>query len=483
MKANLILAASLALAIAARADNVDPTVPQAVSAASAPKNLARQHLGANLLIYTDSTHAYAPTEAAAAWLDDDVATGWPALTGKQDYLLALPEPELVNNFCISARNASGTVTLYAGDEAAAPGSKTWTLLEKDVPVEALNEKLGRPFGRFAKYILIETNLTESGPWYSIYLYGDKDAGTYSILQRAQPLDPHIQFGPYTNPSTSFSISSLYAHCKVTMAGGNTGSWQNAIDDNPSTGTYIPATQGEAGLAIQYDHAYAVQRVSVLTDPGTKGKLEFFVVNQPAGATGASASRSQGSHYLKVANETIALNTDASGIAPAATDSAPAATDSAPAATDSATAAPVDLTNQHPVQTVTFDGSSPRASIDFTPASGTVLLARWTPDSAGQPLNLREINSFGDVALNDYQLSPSPVSEGPSADTSGGSGKETIGKETIPPVGEGGKEGLPPVAEGDPFKTPFLPGVPVFPPNIPTGVPTFPSAPPRIPVSP
>ncbi len=478
MKVNLILAASLALtgAAAAHADNVDPTGPQTASAISAPKNLARQHLGANLLIYTTSSQSYTPTEAAAAWLDDDIATGWPALTGKQDYLLSLPQPELVNNFCISARSATGTVTLYAGDEAAPPGAKSWTLLEKDVPVDALNEKLGRPFGRFAKYILIETNLTDSGPWYSVYLYGDKDAAGYRIVQRAQPVDPHIAFGPYTNPSTSFNISSLYAHCKVTMAGGETGAWGNAIDDNPSSGTYVAATQEEAGLAIQYDHAYAVQRVSVLTDAGTKGKLDLFVVSQaPEGAAIPTTTRngSAQSQYIKVANETV-LNTHASGETPAAAGAAPAT--------------PVDLTNQHPVQTINFDGSSPRASVDFTPTSGTVLMARWTPDTPGQPLNLREVDSFGELALNDYQLAPPAVSEGPQDNSSAQSGgKETVGKETLP-VGEEGKEPLPQVAEA-PLKTPFDPGVPVFPPNIPIGTPPvshpphFPAPPPSIPVSP
>ncbi len=82
------------------------------------------------------------------------------------------------------------------------------------------------------------------------------------------------------------------------------------------------------------------------------------------------------------------------------------------------------------------------------------MARWTPDTAGQPLNVREINSFGDVALNDYELAPAAVGEGPGET----SGKEAVGgKETIPAVGEGGKEGLPPVGEMDPAKTPVHPG--------------------------
>ena len=429
MKVNLILATGLALASVAA---------QAADPAAAPKNLARQHLGANLLIYTPANQTYAPTEAAAAWLDDDIATGWPALTGKQDYLLALPEPELVNNFMISERNATGTVTLYAGDEAAPPGAKSWMMIQKETPVETINEKMGKPFGRFTKYVLIETNLTESGPWYSIYLYGDQQATAYHIQQRAQPVDPRTTFGPYTNPATSFSVSSLYAHCKVVTAGGDPATWQNAIDDNPETGAIIQPSQNEPSLAIQFDRAYPIERVSILTDPGTKGKLDLYVISVQApsasGAAVSSAAPEVDGQYMKVANETAAPATDAAPVA-----------------------GTIDLTNQTPVATIKFDGSSPRASNDFnSPVIGQVLMARWTPDTADQPFNVREINTFGDLALNDYELTPDTVAEQPQGDAD-------TGKQALP---DDGKEPLPAVGEELPAKTAFVPGVPVFPPNIP-----------------
>ena len=179
-----------------------------------PKNLARQNVGANLLEYNPSTKAYEPTEAAAAWLDDDVATGWPAMTGHQDYLLAFPEPQLVDSFSISARSVAGTASIYAGDEAAPPTSKSWTLLEKNVrPIESINEKMGESFGRFAKYILIETDLTESGPWYSLYLYGEKPSTAYHIQQRAQPVDPPHGLRPLHQPADE--LQPLQPVCPLT----------------------------------------------------------------------------------------------------------------------------------------------------------------------------------------------------------------------------------------------------------------------------
>ena len=237
-------------------------------------------MGANLLIYNASGKTYEPTEAAAAWLDDDVATGWPAMTGHQDYLLALPEPQLVNSFSISARSVAGTVSIYAGDEAAPPSAKSWTLLEKNVPIESINEKMGKSFGRFAKYILIETDLTESGPWYSLYLYGQKPSTAYHIQQRAQPVDPRTVFGPYINPQTSFSLSSLYAHSHVGLLRRwrmrRPGRRRSTTIRRPAPPFLRPRTS--AGLVIRFDNSYAIQRISVLTDAGTKGKLELFVIS-------------------------------------------------------------------------------------------------------------------------------------------------------------------------------------------------------------
>src|SRR5581483_1297917 len=268
-----------------------------------PKNLARQHLGANMLVFNESKQAYVPTEAAAAWLDDDVATGWPAMTGKQHYLVALAEPQLLTNFCISERTAKGTISIYAGDEAASPGAKSWALLAKDVNVDSINQKLmDHAFSRFAKYLLIETNLSESGPWYSVYIYGEKPAVTYHLQQRAQPVDPRALFGPYSNPQTAFSLSSLYAHSRVAFVNtaDNATAWQKVIDDNPETEASIAPSKDQPGLVIRYDSQRSIQRISVLADGTPKGKLEFFLLNENAAKPAQTASNDS-SQYIKASN--------------------------------------------------------------------------------------------------------------------------------------------------------------------------------------
>ena len=130
IRQSLVVLASAIAALAAAAE-ADPAAKQLQVF---PKNLARQHLGANLFIFNPTTQAFSTTEAAAAWLDDDVSTGWAALAGKQHYLMALPEPQIVTNFALSTKSSGGTVTICGGDEPAAPGAKSWVPLVRDVPI-------------------------------------------------------------------------------------------------------------------------------------------------------------------------------------------------------------------------------------------------------------------------------------------------------------------------------------------------------------
>src|SRR4051794_14185130 len=101
---SLALLASAACATLAFAVDSDPAARQYQVY---PKNLARQHIGSNLFVFNTTTQTYVPTEASAAWLDEDITTGWPVLAGKHHYLLALAEPELISNFSVSAKPSEG----------------------------------------------------------------------------------------------------------------------------------------------------------------------------------------------------------------------------------------------------------------------------------------------------------------------------------------------------------------------------------------
>jgi len=343
-----------------------------------PKNLARQHVGTNLFQYNATTQGYAPTQAAAAWLDDDISTGWPAMAGQQYYLLALPEAELVTNFSVSARPASGTISLYAADEPAVPGAKAWSVLAKDVAFDSINQhKLDKPFSRSAKYVLIETNLSDPGPIYSLYMYSERPAVSFNIEKRPQAIDTRAIFGPYANDTTAINVAGLYAHSYVSEAssGGSSLDWQKAIDDNPETALMLGGASASGETVIQYAEPQSISRIALLTDPDTRGKLDFFLVGTP----------------------TVAVSVPSSTPAPAAaapTAPAPAATVPAPA--------PVAAT-QTPTASVILDGTNARTSIDLAATTASTMRVRWTPANGTDSIKIREIEAFGTPTLATYAV--------------------------------------------------------------------------------
>jgi hypothetical protein len=406
-----------------------------------PKNLARQHLGSNLFLFNATSQKFQPTEAAAAWLDDDVTTGWPVMAGPQHYLVTLAEPTLVTNLALSTRPTAGTVTVYVGDEPAAPGAKSWTAVAKGIPVNSISEKkLGQPFSRFAKYLLIETDMADPGPLFSLYVYGDRPAVNYQLRKRDTPIDPSAIFGPYVNNATTYSVSALYAHSTITHAagGGSYLSWQRAIDENPESGVSVMPTTDEAGLVLKLSAGHQLSRFAVLTGGApAKGKLEFFVVPNAPQTTSAAPDGEAG--IAKVNN--------------------PAA---APAIVGASLAGLTATT------TLVLDGSATRGAIAFPGVSGSAVLVRWTPDTAGQALDLRELNAFNEISLNEYELSLTPEAVAALNDSEGnGNGRSYADS------GKGGgdfkdyKDGksIPPVGEFLSPRSPFLPGSLGFPPNL------------------
>jgi hypothetical protein len=101
----------------------------------------------------------------------------------------------------------------------------------------------------------------------------------------------------------------------------------------------------------------------------------------------------------------------------------------------------------------FDGNSPRSALNFPPTEAGALLMRWTPDTAGQPLMIQELNTFSNLSPNEYEIALSPEAIGEYAVDRSKDGKS---------IADGKKAVLPPVGEEIPNKTPFLPGASNFP---------------------
>ncbi len=260
---------------------------------------------------------------------------------------------MLTNFELSTKIPSGTITIYTGDADAAPGDKSWTQVAKDVPVESINNhKLAHRINKFAKYVLIETNIADSSPIYSINIFGERQASAMSIVKRAEPANTKQLLGDFVNNQTAFNMAGIYAKGAVTFAnsGGSDATWQRAIDDDPETLLNVKPSTAESGLVLRFDGAQPFTRLSLLTNAKTRGKVDIFLLSEaPQNAT------------------------------------------------------PVSIEGVAPSVTLSFDGSSQRAFADFAETKATALAIRWAPESGDAALSIRELNIFADLALAEHEV--------------------------------------------------------------------------------
>jgi hypothetical protein len=122
----------------------------------------------------------------------------------------------------------------------------------------------------------------------------------------------------------------------------------------------------------------------------------------------------------------------------------------------------------PTMTMVLDGGASRSSVDFPAQKATQMSLRWTPANGSDTLALREVNSFGDANLSQQIVSatansPAAIADqDPEAATRSRDGKDLVDakdpKDAKDPIAEGP---LDPVAAGP---GPYLPGALGFPPG-------------------
>ncbi len=182
------------------------------SSAVVSKNMARYHMGTILEKFDPETRYYLPDLSAVAWLDEDDTTLCTIPTGKQWYLISLDSPTLIQNFSIAAESLTGKITLYASDQKAVPGAKTWVPLLRAASAQDLKEKQSqKPLYSFTRYVLLEADLLQPAEVSSLYLFTDSDASTFRLVKRPESSRFTDKAGPfYKDPKGQVNFAGKYA---------------------------------------------------------------------------------------------------------------------------------------------------------------------------------------------------------------------------------------------------------------------------------
>ena len=348
-----------------------------------------------MLRFDPATQSYQPTEAAADWLDDCIATGRAPEKGHSFYLLKLPESQLFTRFNIDNQGGAGTVTLFGGDELKPPGDKVWKPLARNLDIAVLGGgKKARSLFCVAQYLLIETHIDQPTEWFDLLLYGDAQAEGRTLQKRDQPLDPN-SVGRYVNEKTSISLSSVAANAVVTSANPaqQSATLQHIIDNDPTTAAPISAS---AELTINYSEKREIHRVAVLVEPGVKGTLEFTAQQNKAKRTSSARTRKSWGESLYQPLY-IQASWDPSKDMLSVPERLRERT-----ATNGPAISGISVESTQ-VASFSFDGQDSRMAADFPPTPASALVLRWRPVTPGRKLFIIDVDSFGKETLRNYEL--------------------------------------------------------------------------------
>ncbi len=338
-----------------------------------PKNLARLHLGASLFEYNERSQTYEPTKSISSWMDDDEATGIAPKKGKRYYLLVLQKPSMIRALSLSADGMDGTISVFAGDERAVPGSASWAPLITGTPIAEINERVAADINnQFGRYLLIELDLTQSGPLWSLYVFGREAASEYSLERRAFQVNSSDIFGQKVKMETIIDLANIYSDASVlyTASGGKLSEWQVMIDESPETAFTMTGSASQQGpsFAILLNQSAPVKRISVMADAG-RGKLEFYLIGGLAD------------------DEIFQVNIDDPYALPEFSQ--------------------INLDELEPICVLEFDGQTDRIAENVADSYGLFLLGRWIPAVEGGAIRVRQVDAFGDLDFDNYEVVLTP----------------------------------------------------------------------------
>ncbi len=211
-----------------------------------PKNLARWHMGATLVLIKDEQFQRIQVPDVgyfdeSVFLSDNSALTYNIEEGQHDYIIDLGQFMRVSRFFMNNQSASGTFELLASDTLEELNSRFWVKLSAPVPFE----KGVIPSVSFAevetRYILVRFKIDSAG---TIGNFGA--TGPLKITQakfnigKGESEEDVIQA---QSPLIDYDFASGYTGTRIAyVSGGPLEDINNLIDEDPTTTYSFPRTE-------------------------------------------------------------------------------------------------------------------------------------------------------------------------------------------------------------------------------------------------
>lgn len=246
-----------------------------------PKNLARWHMGATLVLVKDEQFLRIQVPDVGYFdesvlLSDNSALTYTIAQGQHDYIIDLGQFMKVSRFFFNNESAAGTMQIMSSMSLDPLESGKWVKLTQPV---AFNQGV-IPSTTFAevdtRYLLVRFNIVDPG---RIGHFGA--TGPLNITQA----DFQIGKGEETeetikaqSPIIDYDFGSAYTGSRIIYASGGTlDAIFNLQDDDPTTSHEFPGDE-ESIVIIDLRKKTQMRTIAANFSPGQPGTLQLYLTN-------------------------------------------------------------------------------------------------------------------------------------------------------------------------------------------------------------
>jgi hypothetical protein len=344
----LVLNVSTMSIFAAGATRNDDTLPNRA------KNLARMNCGAQIECITPDgrvtrvTPAAPENSEAAALIMEDDTVSCSLREGETNFVIALPNPALLDRFTFLNENAAanGELTIAVSNYRLPTRSSRWKPVEGKIAFANKRTFDLSLLGVEAKFVRLTFRVEKQGRIAALGLYGEQ-----SLHQFAERQGHVMQVSNAFNTSraadrVNFNFANTYARAKIRfVSSGAVIDSNKMIDDDPVTAYAFAASDSQPTVVVELSDVQRLHRVSAIYDM-QPGRLDVYALS--------------------------AMNGSAE-----------------------------NLDGLKPIASATDNAGEGKASVDFNPQGARYVALRWTPEQtrpAETSFRIAEINAFGNVPL-------------------------------------------------------------------------------------
>lgn len=388
-----------------------------------PKNLARAHLGTAIMrINRDEPFEFRLSEQKEnsntdpiALITDDESITYPLPEGETIFILPMQKLYIVESFGFYNHNGEGTYQLFGTSGGIETKEMKWKALG---PIENFSEN-GSVSADLAsmevRQVKLVFSMTKPGKISSLGIYGDLTSldivdrrGARVVPFGTAGVDPSkvstvAPIEALPQELVLCNLADVYAGAKVqAVTSGNTKAANFAIDDNPRTGHSFASRDRRPGMLVNLGKSRSLRRVSVL-HKNIPGEMKVYLLRGLPKQVKPSARLADYRPSLKKMLASTGLDPF---LFAQITD-------------EESNGGSIIFGNDFfssntPVTTTKMDGSSETAATNFNSMNAQFVLVSYDLEGSGdvQPLEVFEVNAFGDYEFDVPTEEPAAPTEGP-----------------------------------------------------------------------